>query len=204
MHRLHSDATMLLALLLAVTAAPPVPKPGPPVPAALSDIPDLKMTWYEVTGADPRSIRRSINERRPSDPRTGEKFDGRTDTTYSWTGRGRPGGCDVTFTRTVEITLPRLAAPERLSAAERAEWTRYMTALIAHERNHALIALKGMTAIDERLRAGLCSEGAAATKPLQDAIAAAQVEYDRRTEHGKLEGAVYPSGAPVSRRSRGR
>lgn len=202
---------MILTALLALTVAPGtvVPPQPAPSPAVLAEIPNLTVSYYDVEGADPRAVRRSMNERRPPDPHTKERFDGRTEIQLQWSIAGGVGRCDPSkaeFTQTVVITLPRLANAGRLSSAERADWTRYMTALIGHERNHALIGLRGEAEAKRRAHSSeTCQAVSANVDSVMKAVAAAQVEYDKRTQHGALEGAVYPSGSAASpRRGRSR
>ncbi len=199
---------MFAAILTLLTqAAFPIVEVGTP-PPALADISDLTVSYYSVSGANPRAIRQSMNQRRPRDPRTAEPFDGRTDVAYRWSAPGRQGGgCDTAkaeFVHKVSVILPRLEDAGRLSSAEKTEWDEYMARLVAHERNHALIGVRGGEEVEKQVRSAVdCAAASAAAKAVSDRVAAAHIEYDRRTDHGALEGAVYPNG-PTAGPRRGR
>jgi predicted secreted Zn-dependent protease len=198
-----------LALTLLLQAVAPTLLAGERPPPALADLPNLTVTYYVVSGADPQAVRRSMTERGPRGPADGKPYDARTDVSYTWRAPARANGrgCDpaaAVFKHAVTMTLPKLAEPTRLKAADRVDWERYMTQLVAHERNHALIGLRGGAEIEKRFKAAPdCKLGKAAADALSSAMAAAHLQYDAKTEHGVLEGAVYPPRRAASGR-RGR
>jgi predicted secreted Zn-dependent protease len=195
-----------LALALLLQAVPPTLPTGERPPAALADLPNLTITFYAVSGADPQAVRRSMNERRPRDPLNGKPYDARTDVSWKWRAPPRADGrgCDpaaAVFTHAVTMTLPKLSEPARLKAAERADWERYMARLIAHERNHALIGIRGGAALEKSFKAAPdCKRGQEIAAAASSAMAAAHLQYDAKTQHGVLEGAVYPPGRAASAR----
>ena len=196
-----------LALTLLLQAASPTVLTGERPPAALADLPNLTVTYYVVSGDDPQAVRRSMNERRTRDPIDGKPYDARTDVSYRYRAPARADGtgCDpaaAVFTHAIRMTLPKLAEPTRLKPAERLDWERYMTQLVAHERNHALIGLRGGIELEKRFKAAPdCKLAKAAADAGSAAMAAAHLQYDAKTQHGVLEGAVYPPrrAAPARR-----
>jgi predicted secreted Zn-dependent protease len=67
-----------------------------------------------------------------------------------------------------------------------------MTALVAHERNHALIAVRGRPALERAIKeAGSCEAASSAARAVMERLDAASREYDRKTRHGAAEGIIY-------------
>lgn len=159
--------------------------------------------YYEVAGSSAEQLRASINRMRPNDGK-GERHDAvtRWDVHWQYRYRSAAGACALTsFTTSVEVltTLPTWSNREAGSRlAER--WDRYITALKDHERGHARIGLRAAREIQERISAlepaptcplleeSIKSKGEA----LLDAHRSEEVEYDRRTKHGSLQGARFP------------
>jgi predicted secreted Zn-dependent protease len=95
----------------------------------------------------------------------------------SWTAE-----CQITLTQTID--MPRHTRPDSLPADLRVSWDRMITALLAHERVHTG---HGASAAAE-IAAAQC-EGA---YEIIDRWAAEDQAFDRRTDHGRLEGVVLP------------
>lgn len=110
-----------------------------------------------------------------------------------WTPSGAPG-CDtdpdgkvsaITGTLTDSISLPSWADADyqKATAAEQAEWKRFLAALTAHEAKHHKIWADGMN--------GLTSTVGQSTDKFDAAVAAvdtAEAKYDTDTQHGQTEG----------------
>ena len=169
---------------------------------ALADMPDTMVATYPVDGRTPQAIRASINRGRPSDVEGGERFDAVT--RWSYQANWRRSGPDQCLADTAEVTmavkiiLPDLISRDRLSTREKAAWDGYFQRLVAHELNHGRIAALGSQRMQAALReATSCAEMQATRERLGTEIRDANREYDRTSEHGRLEGAVYP---PMARR----
>jgi predicted secreted Zn-dependent protease len=163
----------------------------------LAAVPEVTLVAYSVSGRSARAVRTSMNTGRPAEVDGGERFDGVTRWRYSarWQGRGAQQCVPDTVVATVAITviLPDLIEPEKLSRRDREAWDRYFKALATHEMNHARIALHGRQEMEKAMRAATgCEDMQAASSRVSSDISAASREYDRLTEHGKREGAVFP------------
>ena len=89
--------------------------------------------------------------------------------------------------------MPDLQNRDRLRRADKAAWDRYFAALQAHEVNHARIAQLGAERYQAALRSAPdCQAARAAAAQVNADVSAASAEYDRLTEHGRLEGASFP------------
>ncbi|NBW08206.1 MAG: DUF922 domain-containing protein [Caulobacteraceae bacterium] len=165
--------------------------------AGLADRPDLALQGYEVEGRSPRSLRDSIDRRRPRSQASGERHDARTQWSYRTRWRNGPDGQCIPATATVILTLtmvlPDLASREGLSSREQADWDRYFAALVAHEGNHVRIAVAGQEQMQTAMRASATCEAMTAVVGATNAeVRAASETYDSQTDHGRREGAVYP------------
>lgn len=163
----------------------------------LAAVPEVTLVAYPVSGRTSRAVRTAMNAARPAEADGGGRFDGVTRWRYStrWQGRGAQRCLPETTVATVAITvtLPDLAEPEKLGRRDREAWGRYFKALATHEMNHARIALHGRQEMEKAMRAATgCEDMQAASERISRDVSAASREYDRITEHGKREGAVFP------------
>jgi predicted secreted Zn-dependent protease len=107
-------------------------------------------------------------------------------------------GCrisDVTVALDVTIILPIWEIPHDASPALRAEWERFLGALVRHELGHRAIALEGAEHLAqalERIHGRSCDQlHAAAEYASRDEAAAtraSQIAYDDSTSHGIKQG----------------
>lgn len=182
---------MFLALVIAAWIGQTAPDSVPP----LESYPDTIVTTYAVGGRDSRQIRRSMNELRPTAP-SGDRHDAVTRWQSRWRMSGRQGRCDPATAQvdfTITVTMPVLEEPERLRGRDRQAWDRYYAALTLHEGNHVRLALAGKSKLESALRAAPdCASMREIGESVMEELAAASVEYDRVTQHGRSEGATFP------------
>jgi predicted secreted Zn-dependent protease len=98
------------------------------------------------------------------------------------------------------VRLPVLAADAAPAQTTRERWDDFALLLETHEAGHVDTYVEGAQALQDAfarvqpapscddLRAVLSELGASAI----DAIRAADVDYDRRTDHGRTQGATFP------------
>lgn len=197
-------AAMMVASALAAqevapaSAAPPASERLRAATSALNDLSGLTLAGYEVSGRSPNAVRRAMNSARPPAGTDGERHDALTSWRYStrWMrssdGQCVPASAEVTVT--ITVVLPDLTTREQLSSRERTDWDRYFTALVGHERNHGRIGMAGRDQMQAAMRAAeTCEAMQTAVRQTGAEVSAASREYDRLTEHGKREGAVYPT-----------
>jgi predicted secreted Zn-dependent protease len=159
--------------------------------------------FYNVTGADFREIRRSIERARPWP----EPFDGDTRWTVTWrfTFKDSPAGCTLAGLQTattITTTMPRWTPPPDVLPEVKERWTRYYTNLLAHEAGHGRFALAAAAEIRQRTQtlspAGDCDalkrQINQAAGQIIEAYRTREKEYDRRTDHGRNTGGGPPRG----------
>lgn len=195
---------MLLAIWALAQAVDPAAPVDPASQArlaaaapALAALPSTTLGGYPVEGASPRAIRAAMNRDRPTEREGGARFDSVTRWSYAARWQRSAGGeCDpatAQVSMTVTITLPDLIARDRLSTRERADWDGYFGRLAGHEQNHFRIAAEGAVRMQAAMRAATsCDQMRTEQRRVSEEISAASREYDRLTEHGRREGAVYP------------
>lgn len=164
---------------------------------ALAGIPDITLRGYPVEGRTGRAIRASMNRLRPAETEGGARFDGVTRWSYQTRGmRSRPDQC-LPETSEVAISIivimPDLTTRAHLSSREGAAWDAYFERLATHELNHVRIAALGAERMQAAMRAAPdCAGIQSEQRRIGAEVLAASREYDRMTEHGRREGAVYP------------
>lgn len=169
---------------------------GPAGADALDDVPGVSIVTYPVSGADAASLRRSIKAQRPTDPTTGEAFDAvtRWQMLWKWSGDGH-GGCDLATTRVelrIEVILPELVDSERLPADVVQRWKAYLAALRRHEAGHARHAFEGVEDIRQAISHGDCAHANERGRAVVRRLNQYDVDYDRETQHGILQGTILP------------
>lgn len=122
---------------------------------------------YKVKGTTVDQIRDYMNTKGP------RGFWAYTEWYVKWTG-----ACKVSVS--VKYTLPKLASPGKVPADVRQKFDAMYAALKAHEENHGAY---GISAAREIEKAG-CTNGDAIIKKYNKA----EVDYDKRTDHGFTEG----------------
>jgi predicted secreted Zn-dependent protease len=165
--------------------------------AAFAGIPDVTIAYYPVDGGDAMAIRRAIDVVRPIDAHDGRRVDALSswDLRWSWP-RTRHGGCDLaaaTIRYTATVRMPQLAATARLTAAERADWDRYVAALARHEAGHVRYTYRHRGDILAAIRGATCRTADAAARAALAGLDAYQIAYDRETAHGTNDGASFPA-----------
>lgn len=164
--------------------------------ADFAGISNVSFEYYDVAGDDPESIRRSINERRPTDSNDGSRVDaltiGSIDFSFSKRGgeRCRPG--DISARLRLRVLLPRLRDTSALEPAEIDRWNAFVAALKKHEAWHARYAHDHMPDLEAAVRAADCAHARDAAAKALAAIGRAQLEYDRATRHGADQGISFP------------
>ena len=136
-------------------------------------------------------------------PGQGEHFFANTHWDLHWSYRyeEKDGGYVITLlsvTVDLQYTMPRRALPPGAADQVAAQWARFMKALTTHEIGHAENATQHGKALYTLLRKPRVF---ASVQELKDFIAAegdqciadaraADVEYDRKTQHGTTQGAT--------------
>jgi predicted secreted Zn-dependent protease len=174
----------------------------------------VETVYYDVEGATVEEIAQGLRQRGPLT--AGERFFARTEWTinaeYVWAERDT--GCtveDPVVRVAITITMPRWRAPRGAPPELQGAWNRFERALEGHEQNHARLATEAAEAVRwelATLRFPHCTNAETRARQRVAAIIETYNErnrlYDRQTQHGVTEGAVWPPrrriGADVGRR----
>ncbi|MCW2922502.1 MAG: putative secreted Zn-dependent protease [Thermoleophilia bacterium] len=192
---LQLRAPRSLSILVAAVAALAIAAPT----AGAARTERVTTATYVVTGSTEDEIRASLDARHPGG------FDARTNwyVTWSYASAMRSGRCHVTTSKVhtkIAFTYPRWAAPADASAELATSWTTYMGKLRVHESGHARIGRGVAARVQNVLTATTAATCASLDRALPGLVQpqftwgnAADVSYDRRTQHGATQGAVFPA-----------
>jgi predicted secreted Zn-dependent protease len=156
---------------------------------------DLRLDYYEVQGADFKSVLSSMM--------AGREFAGNTHWSLSYEYRPRmaAGICKVDSVATrleLSMTLPHWAPPPGVAGELIARWERFISALRAHEDGH----VQGAINLESEAKRTLLALSSESCRALDAAIRerfdqlleqgrARDRDYDARTDHGNSQGAVF-------------
>lgn len=160
--------------------------------------------YYDVPGVTASEVRANLMRFGPLGER-GQRFDGHTRWFVRWHYRFREGeqGCDVPgITAIVDITIimPRLAANAEIPPELARAFADYADKLMEHEKGHAENGIDVARRIEKAIAAlppkPSCDEFGDAANILGESLLDEAIErdrdYDRRTEHGRTQGAQFP------------
>ncbi|MEH6493586.1 DUF922 domain-containing protein [Halopseudomonas sp.] len=153
-----------------------------------------RVEQFDVQGNTPDTIRASLNRDR-------QHSSSRVDWHFTW--ESTPGQCRLSSASTeVSVTshMPRLLPDATRPAKVQQQWDSYLLALQAHQDGHVELALDYAKQIEAALLAlppqpsceQLSQSSNAAGQRLLNALVSADRDYDKRTQHGALEGATFP------------
>ncbi|MDK2760300.1 MAG: DUF922 domain-containing Zn-dependent protease [Sphingopyxis sp.] len=178
------------------SGAGPAAQNAPDTDAAFAGIPNLEVSYYEVRGNSAETIRKAINAVRPRDPNDGVAVDALARWQINWRWpNGANGACDLSraelrFSGT--ILMPRLVDADKAPKAVVRRWSAYIEALKKHEATHIRTAWTNSDRVLAAIRASDCSGATGAGKAAVAELGRFDVEYDRKTKHGRTEGALFP------------
>jgi predicted secreted Zn-dependent protease len=185
-----------LPLVIALLAATPV-RAEPKVIESVH--------YYDVTGATAREVRASLNREGPISGNDDKRYDAvcRWNVAWKFQYRRGNGSCGIESATTevkITITFPRLKTDETTSASLVKAFASYSEKLMVHEKGHAQNAIDTAQKIEAGILAlrpePTCDAMRTAANALgQTFIKAANqadIDYDRRTQHGATQGARFP------------
>jgi predicted secreted Zn-dependent protease len=161
--------------------------------------------YYSITGSTAQQLRDQLNQLRPSDEKTGKRFDAYTRWSVRWDYRysNNSDSCQISeadVKTKIVITLPQWQIPANPSKPLVNKWNRYMAALRSHEdghKNHGIAASQEILSLLQQFpKQASCSQlSRAANQAAQLVIKKynqRDLEYDRVTKHGATQGAKFP------------
>lgn len=193
---------VLLALLPLCTHAQLAPDPEVGVVETHVDL-----VYYDVQGETLQALAASLSERGPR--QGGRRFFGLTEwevnAEYRWVER--PTGCgveDIVVRVAITTHLPRRRSSGRAATRSDVAWERFVRDLDAHEAGHRTLAAEAGNAIRWQLvtlNRPTCQtmkrEAERAIAEILNTYEARNRAYDRRTGHGRTQGAVWPPPHPT-------
>lgn len=204
-----SEAAATLTKVIPTEVSPT--QPAEPTPTSESENSDVALTreekYYQISGTTPKELRKQLDKYGPIEKETGKKFDARTDWTIEWHYYYNESGSEckidtnrVDVTLTLAFTYPEWKYPADASSSLVDKWNTYMKNLVLHEEGHASIASEGAQTIYNTIIAMPASATCAALEKATNAAAQEQIDeikrlekqYDKETEHGRTQGAIFP------------
>ena len=165
---------------------------------------NLRKETFAVAGDSASELRADLDRKRPPSP-DGRRFDANVQWSLTWSFHFDPqpracGLTDATVDLQMLVRLPVLSPDAAPPEAVRDRWDDFTQLLETHEAGHVDNYTNGARALQDayttiepaatcdELRATLADMGASAI----DSIRAADIEYDRQTDHGRTQGATFP------------
>lgn len=160
------------------------------------DIPDVEVSYYEVSGKNAEAIRAAIDRDRPTDPNDRKRVDALASSRFEWKWRSAPKSpCETVsanVTVQLKVRLPRLTNLEQLPASLRARWIRYLDGLKAHEAQHLRNAYARRDEIAAAITGVPCKAADEAAAAIMKQVLDADIALDKRTDHGRKQGFRFP------------
>lgn len=207
--RIMRLAALALAFVVPMVAGGAETEPvsnwaSPPPPASLpmvegdpfAGIPNVEILYYDVGGKTAADLRRAMIRQGLRDPNDGSAVDALAEWRINWRWLvGGPGGCDLAAAETrfeATVRLPRLVEAPGLSQSLTMRWNQFLTGLTRHEANHIRNAWLASGEVLSAIQASDCANAEAAAQAAIAEIGKRDIEYDRVSKHGRLEGVVFP------------
>ena len=192
----------LIALLtwigLAVAWAAPSHSDAPAAPPGDPKLLEhAEVEYYDVSGSTPDELRVSMNERRPTNPFDAHRaFDAYTDwyISWDWPGYGS-NACNLAaalVTYEIQVILPGWQPPGNASPELITKWEKYIHSLVIHEQGHVDHIVNHYLDVETAIRNATCATAEAAAQRVLVDLRAFDLSYDRETNHGETQGAVFP------------
>ena len=160
--------------------------------------------YYAIDGETPAALRQSLNQRSPV-RQNNKRFDAYTAWQVCWRYLfdQNLAGCgikEVNTTLEVRFTLPEWPGRPTAPAPLQAHWGAYHEALLAHEEGHMQFGVEAAAEIEQALNAMAPHPSCPAMEQAANGLAQTllrkylelEKQYDRDTNHGMANGAVFP------------
>ena len=174
----------------------------PVVPATAEPLVRMHTSYYYIDGPSATVLAAQLEQNGPVGT-DGNRYAGRTRWDIQWKLRPQQQGTacvmrDVAVAVGIARTLPRWRGEDKGAGALKARWTRFLAALQRHQDGHKEHGLKAGKEIEAAVHAvkpaSNCEDLEAAANAAANAIVAKfqalDQEYDRRTDHGRNQGAT--------------
>ncbi len=156
----------------------------------------VRKDFYTVEGDSASELLQSMKKRRPFN------HNAYTDWHINWNYSFliKPGKCQLTsFDVNVQVrqTLPRWEKNKKANKEFHDEWSRYINALMTHEKGHSQLGLEAATEMrtvilsqkwSDKNRAALRKKIDAQCETILKKYKTKEIEYDKTTDHGRTQG----------------
>lgn len=172
----------------------------------------IQFRYYPIEGRTASELRSQMAAYGPPDQLEGRRYDANVVWAINWSFRHATsqGQCKLQSAKThvkVTYTLPKWKTPINVERSLIADWNQYLAALQAHEdghKNHGIGAARGiLQALNQLPPSPTCEALEAKAQATARAVIKAHnqkdLDYDRVTQHGYTQGAVFPTFSTVSR-----
>lgn len=158
---------------------------------------------YPISGTTAAALRQQMNQFGPLG-QNGKRFDAYTKWHVAWQYRydmvdGKCRLTSLTVNTTITYTMPAWQNSQQASRSLQQHWRRYYQALQLHEEGHANHGRAATQAIWQQLRQlarPTCNAMSQIVNQTAQGIinnyAQKDIDYDRQTDHGRTQGAVFP------------
>ena len=166
----------------------------------------FKVVTYSVAGATTEQLAASLDKHALKDSHDPFSSHYALTSWYlraSWDEKPTIAGCEVAnavITMTITMTLPMLENPSNLQPDVAARWDNFITNTITHEMGHVKLGIDGATEYRRNLGNYLPAMSCDLLKLQLNnlfkkefaEIDTANINYDKTTNHGATQGAVFP------------
>lgn len=188
---------LTIGMTALMQAAPSASEADAPI-QALAGLPNVEVTYYEVTGKDVPEIHRSLNRAAPRDPVTGNRLPATSSWSMSagakWTRTGER--CELTEVNlrfAATANLPRLTADPETPPPVLAVWNNYVAQLEARQAAQLRFAYDRRDSVEQAIRRSGCSGWEAAASAAIARIRDQQLAAFKK-EAGKQPKLLEPKG----------
>jgi predicted secreted Zn-dependent protease len=163
-----------------------------------------KVVHYSIAGSTADELRKQMQALGPDDPVTGEKGFGYTRAEFHWSDRyeSDAGVCrltEVTVEMTIVETLPEWNPASQASGRLAKKWSTFLAHLVEHENGHRQIAIEEAMAVHDAIQDvqpqsdchELQRQVSHAIERIERKADRENAGYDRSTNHGETQGAVF-------------
>lgn len=184
--------------------------PTPTAPSIVNPVgfdSNLNVVTYAVGGRTTTDLTRALETKAMADPHEpGSRYYAMTEwhVSSNWQWQAEARGCMLdraSVTVAITMTLPTLTTRQGLAPELLTRWDKFIANTITHEKGHVTRALDGGRDYQRALgnlapQAGTCLTMRPTLDNLfrqhLDAIDRVNVQYDKETDHGATQGAVFP------------
>ena len=155
---------------------------------------DAQVEYFDIYGADGQALWQQIRQKGPE---SGEG-DAATEWSMRWTyseSTASDGTCtiqDPQVTYSITVVFPRWRDPQRAPYALLQGWQDYLNGIARHEQHHVDIVVENADRVKQAIIQAGCGKAKDAAQQAYEEIVFLQNQYDKETDHGRLEGIFFP------------